>query len=294
MVGNAGTVTGSSGTTNVAGGGSGGTPTLPEAGTNAGGAGAGGETAAGAGGTAQGGSGGESAGGTAGTGGAGMAYEGPFTCTEYIGAYLSMEWWNRGFEDKLDAEGVTGASDDTWQLKWHHHGHVNEWNNPDSPFWLDEGDPNNDEQGAPIQSPCAQNSTAPDRVIMLAIDWDMLTEAEWLTALNKLIETTKLKRPSAKRIELMPLIRCPDNQMCNPNADYGEGAGFVAGRQDCYILPEQDAAMAQALASHADIAAAGPVLEATMCNPSHDGAHLTGDDNEIVAQSMADYAAAHP
>lgn len=203
-----------------------------------------------------------------------------------------MEWYNgHNFEDKLMAE---GGDPDKWQLKWHHHGHVNEWNNPDSPFWANEGDPNNDASGSPIGSPCAEGSDAPDRIVILTIDWDMLTEEEWLPAVNKLIETIQLKRPNAKRIDLMPLMRCPDNQMCNPNADYGPGAGTSAGRQDCYIIPEQDSAFEKAIAAHSNIAAWGPVLEATQCNPSHDGAHLTGDDNELQAQLVAEFYAAQP
>ena len=86
---------------------------------------------------------------------------GPFTCTQYIGAYLSMEWWNQGFQQQ------PGIEDAKWQLKWHHHGTIGNWADPNSPFWSDEGDPQDDSKGAPIQSACTTNSKTPDRIVML-------------------------------------------------------------------------------------------------------------------------------
>jgi hypothetical protein len=288
-IGNAGAQTGSSGASSGgAAGSTGGSTTLPEAGTNAGGAGAGGDTSTGGGGAAQGGSGGESTAGAAGAGGAAStAPEGPFTCTEFIGAYMSMEWWNKGFEDKLMA---AGGDPNKWQLKWHHHGYVNTWGDVNSVFWENEGDPMDDSKGAPIQSACTTGSDAPDRIIFFAIDWEMLTEEDWLAALNNAIATIQIKRPNAKRIDVMPLVRCKDNMMCNDNAMYGPGANDSAGPQDCYVPPYVDSAMLLSVAANSSIAAMGLVTEGTTC--SGDGAHLTGDDNEVLAQQLADFYAA--
>ena len=177
-----------SGGSNAAVSGSGGASS--NAGTTATGTGGGGQATAG-------GSGGTSAGGTAG----GPLPEGPFGCTMYMGAYLTMEWWNTGlFEGTGDAAKVNS---DNWELKWHHHAHVSEWRKADSPFWLNEGNPMDDAQGAPIQSPCKATPEQPDRVVFLAIDWELLTEADWISGLNDCVTNIKAKIPSAKRVDIV-------------------------------------------------------------------------------------------
>jgi hypothetical protein len=65
----------------------------------------------------------------------------------------------------------------------------------------------------------------------------------------------------------MTLIRCPNNMMCNPGADYGPGANDSAGLQDCYVPP---------------------------CNPTHDGAHMTGEGNQQAASDIAAFYSAQP
>ncbi len=221
-------------------------------------------------------------GGLAGSGG--EASKGPFTCTEYIGAYLTMEWWGQGFENIVD--------NTKWQLKWHHHGHVLEWGNPNSPFWSDTGDPMNDASGAPITSACAQNTHAPDRVVLLTLSWEILTEQGWIDALNSDVATIKLKYPSVKWIDLMPMVRCPDNKMCNPKENYGPGADTDVGRQDCYVPPYEDSALQKVVAAHSDSVGMGPVLMAKMCN--NNGAHLTGSDNKLESDEIGAFYKALP
>lgn len=250
------------------------------AGTSAGGGTAGTAPSAGTGGSATAGSGG-SAGAASGT-----PPQGPFSCTTYIGAYLSMEWWNAGFEGKVDNA--------KWQLKWHHHGHITEWRKADSPFWGDTGDPNNDEQGSPIQSACASNSSTPDRIVFLAIDWELETEADWIAGLNESIANIKAKYPSAKRVDVMTLVRCPNNMMCNPGADYGPGANDSASRQDCYVPPYVDSAIQKVIAASPAYVALGPQPQMAMCNPSHDGAHMTGEGNQQAATDIAAFYSAQP
>jgi hypothetical protein len=205
----------------------------------------------------------------------------------YMGAYLTMEWWNTGqFEGK--SGDVARVNGDNWELKWHHHAHITEWRKADSPFWLNEGNPMDDAQGAPIQSPCTTNPDKPDRVVFLAIDWELLTEADWIAGLDDCATNIKAKIPSAKRVDIVTLVRCPDNMMCNPNADYGPGANDSAPRQDCYVPDYVDSAIAKVIAAQPGYLTSGPKLEMAMCNPSHDGAHMTGDGNQ---QAAKDYAA---
>jgi hypothetical protein len=213
------------------------------------------------------------------------AAKGPYTCTEYLGAYLTMEWWGQGFEQIVDNA--------KWQLKWHHHGHVLEWGNPDSPFWADTGDPMNDASGAPISSACTTNTHAVDRVVLLALSWELLDEKSWMDALEADIKTIRLKRPTAKWIDIVPMVRCPMNKHCNPNANYGPGADTDVGRQDCYVPPYEDSAMQKVVQAHAgDGVGLGPILEATMCN--NNGAHLTSADNKLEAQEYGAFYKAIP
>jgi hypothetical protein len=206
----------------------------------------------------------------------------------YIGAYLSMEWWNAGYETK-------GVDKDKWELKWHHHGHITEWAKPDSPFWANTGDPNNDAQGSPIQSACTANSTAPDRVVFLAITWALTNKEAWVKDIKASIANIKAKFPSVKRVDLMTMIRCPMNKQCNPNQMYGiADSDTNAQHQDCQVPQYADDAIAQVIADDPGFVALGPQFEMTMCNPSHDGAHMTGTDNGIAAQKIADFYKARP
>ncbi len=211
---------------------------------------------------------------------------GPFACTMYLGLLTTNEWYSQGFED-----GVDGTK---WELKYHHYGYVNTWADPNSPFWGETGDSFALDQGSEIQSPCAANSLQPDRMVFAALDWEMLTKEEWVTALEAALVTFKAKYPSLTRIDIMTLIRCPDNTMCNPNADYGPGANGSAGRQDCYIPPYEDEAIAQVAANHPDLVGVGPVIEAIACREPVDGAHLSGEANQQAAIDVAAYYAQHP
>jgi hypothetical protein len=215
----------------------------------------------------------------------GELVKGPFACTTYIGSVLTTEWWGQGFEKIVDNA--------KWQLKWHHHGYIQAWGDPQSPFWGDTGDPNDPNGGSPIQSPCAQGSQAPDRVVFLAIDWELLKEQDWIDWLEKDLVAIKLKYPSVKWIDIMPTPRCPQNMMCNPHAKPGPGANDGAGPEDCYIAPYIDSAIAKVVAAHADSVGLGPVVMATMCNGGY-GAHLTPADNKLVATAIGNFYQALP
>jgi len=194
-----------------------------------------------------------------------------FACSQVLGLLTSNEWYSQGFE----MDGVDPAK---WQIKYQHYGYVREWANPDSTFW-----------NAPISSACKEGSTAPDRVVFAALDWEMLTEAEWVTALTSAVNTIKLKYPGLRWIDLMTLIRCPNNSMCNPNAKYGPGANTSAPIQDCYVPPYEDSAIAKVAAAHPDFVGVGPVVEASACRMPVDGAHLSQASNAKAAQDVANY-----
>jgi hypothetical protein len=210
-----------------------------------------------------------------------------FACTMYLGLLTTNEWYSQGFE----MGGVDGTK---WELKYHHYGYVRTWADPNSPFWGETGDSFTLNQGSTIQSPCASNPLAPDRMVFAALDWEMGTKDEWVAALESALVTFKAKYPSLKWVDLMTLIRCPSNKMCNPNAMYGAGANGSAGRQDCYIPDYEDAAIAEVAAKHPDFVGVGPKVEANACRNPVDGAHLSADTNKQAAKDVAMYYAMHP
>lgn len=261
-------------------GGTGGMPDMGAAGDGAGGALAGGGGAAG----------GQGVGGQ-GVGGQGMTEEPTdFTCTQVTGALLTGEWYQGGdFEPKLEA---LGGDPDKWELKNNHFGTIEKWSNPtEGPIQTNDGD--SYYWGKEPSSPCAMNSNNPDRVIFTAISWEYVTEEEWTTALQAVVQNIKDKYSNIRWIELTSQARCPNNMMCNDNAVQGPGSNGSAPLQDCYVWPAQDAAMA-AVAAADPIVGLTPQFEAEECRPEGiDGAHL-GSANGAVAQSIAEWYAAHP
>jgi hypothetical protein len=213
---------------------------------------------------------------------------GPFTCTEVIGLGITNEWWSAGF--------LTDGVDPTkFEIKWHHQGYVQSWANSNSPFWLNQGDPQNNAEGAPIQSPCARGSTTPDRILFVAVDFDIVTEDAWVTALNGVVAAIKTKyAPTLKRLELTTLIRCPNDKMCNPSANYGPGANIDVPREDCYVPPYWDSAIGKVIAAQPDLVGLGPEPQATMCLTPVNGPHLSAASNAAAAKAMAAYYVQHP
>jgi hypothetical protein len=256
------------------------------AGSSSGGITTGGVATGGAGGAP---GGGAATGGSGGGGGGGGAVNKPsnFSCTMYLGLLTTNEWYSKGFE-------MAGVDGTKWELKYHHFGYVRTWGDPASPFWGETGNSFDLDQGSQIQSPCAANSLTPDRMVFAALDWEMETKEAWVAALEMALVTFKGKYPSLKWIDLMTLIRCPGNKMCNPNADYGPGANPVAGRQDCYIPPFEDEAIAQVAAAHPDYVGVGPKVEANHCRMPIDGAHLNDDTNQQAAKDVAAYYMKNP
>jgi hypothetical protein len=233
------------------------------------------------------------AGGSAGAGGTSvgdggtLTNAGPYTCTEFLGLLTTNEWYSKGFEN----DGVDGTK---YQIKYHHFGYVAVWADPNSPDWGPTGDSVTEGQGSPIVSACAQNSATPDRVVFAALDWEMVTQDAWVTALTAAIKTIKAKYPGVKHIDVMSEIRCPMNKMCNPNEKYGPGANTGAEHEDCYVPPYQDAAYAQVAKDMPDLVGVGPVIYATMCKDPVDGTHLSDASNTQAAKDIAAYYKLHP
>jgi hypothetical protein len=167
---------------------------------------------------------------------------------------------------------------DHWQGTFVHYGYVDIWADPMG-YTYDEG----------LSSNCVEGSDAPERLLFQAVSWELTDQAAWETQLEGALATITAKYPSAVRIDLMPLIRCPDNGYCHddePPLDYQPGYNHDATKQDCHIPDFVDAAFAAVAANHPGLVALTPKFEAHNCAPNIDGIHL-GPENGPVAMDIA-------
>jgi len=210
---------------------------------------------------------------------------GPFACTEVMGLMTTGEWFKAGF---LDALGPDLAP--KWGGRFAHYGYVYEYANPESYVWTPTpvGGVNN------VQiAKCAVGSDAPDRVVYQAWSWQLTTEREWVDNLTAAIKTIRAKRPSVKRIDLMTIVRSPQNGWCHTTTPplrppLGPGTDHDATLQDSHVPDYVDSAFAKVAAANSDIVSVAPRFEAHGCADHIDGIHL-GAGNALVAKDIAAY-----
>jgi len=195
----------------------------------------------------------------------GRANASQFVCSQVTGLTLTREWYEAGFEQ------APGIADDRWQLKARQSGYITEWSNPDSGFWNHQP-----------QSPCANGSTSPDRVVLTVLSWRppcCTTEAEWEGQVAKAVATLQSKYAGLKRIDLMTVVRGPRNQGCPAPPATDE---YIA------MPKEFDAALAGVAARFPGLVFVGPKVEAPSCASFVGGGpHLTKEGNAAVAKAIA-------
>jgi hypothetical protein len=194
----------------------------------------------------------------------------------------SGEWWDAGFLDGLGADLRT-----KWEGRFAHYGYVYEYAKPDGYVWstVNVGGTNS----VRLSAPCAQNGSMPDRVVYQAWTWELTTEEAWITSLEASLATIRAKRPSAKRIDLMTIIRCPMNLWCRADKPpLGPNTDRDATKQDCHVPDYVDSAFAKVAAAHPDLVSIAPKFEAHACSQSIDGIHLH-EQNPPVAADIAAY-----
>lgn len=174
-----------------------------------------------------------------------------FACTQVMGVSVTGDWFNAGFE--------SGNDDERWQAKWRKHAFVDLWANPDDELWA-----------VPLTSPCTKNSDKPDRVIFTGVNWKFTTTAEWVDALTKVVKNIKAKYPGVKRIELLTMLRGPDNKTC--------------GSPMTVVNPEVDEAVAKVVKAFPRLVRAAPKFYAPSCEVfTKGGPHFTDDGMAKVA-----------
>jgi hypothetical protein len=195
-----------------------------------------------------------------------------FTCNQVLGFTLSSEWYNAGFER------AAGITDSRWQQKFRDHGYITEWANPSSLFWG-----NDAANGAIISSACTQNTLSPDHVVLNILSWTITTQQEWATDITAAVNNLKVKYPNLRRVDLMTIIRGPNDALCPTPPATGE---------TIVISQTLDDAMAQVAAQFPNFVFVAPKFEAPNCGVFNGGGpHLTTAGNTTMAPVIAAYLA---
>lgn len=179
----------------------------------------------------------------------------PFECTVVLGLKVTEEWFGAGFEQAV--------GDGHWQAVLRPHTFVEQWANPQDPVWSQ----------APL-SPCEQRSGDPDRVVFFAADWNYKNESEWITGLTAAVNAIRFKYRGARAIELLPMVRGPNNASC--------------GDPKSVVQPFVDQAIDQIVAQFSGLVRSGPKFEVSSCASFEKGGpHFTAEGRIEVAKLIA-------
>jgi len=175
-----------------------------------------------------------------------------FECTQIMGVSVTGDWFGAGFEDGIDGG--------RWQSLWRQHAFLDLWADPQSDLWA----------MAP-QSPCAQRSTNPDRVIFTGVQWEFKTRQAWQEGFAAVVANIRKKYPGVKRIDLLTMLRGPGNRTC--------------GSEMTVVAAYVDEAVAAVAASLPGLVVAGPKVEVESCEVfTKGGPHFTDPGMATVAQ----------
>jgi hypothetical protein len=207
-------------------------------------------------------SGGGASGGGASGGAASVLTSKDFACSELIGLWVASQWWD-SFEK--------GVPNDQWQFAFQHHGYLEMFADPASPYWANA-----------VSSKCTASAATPDRVIFLPFSLSLMTLDEWLMNLKQVVETMKGKFPGVKRIELMTTLRSPGNMPCANDTD-----------PNTVVAPYVDQAIQMVADASGGLVTVGPKIELTSCAWWAGGTDLTGAGNTGVGQLLSAYYQTH-
>lgn len=181
-----------------------------------------------------------------------------------MGGKLTYEWFSAGFEN--------GVDNTRWQIKWKDDAFVQEWAKPQSTFW-----------STPVESACARNTTAPDRVVYMVFSWSVKAQSDWRMYLTQAITNFKSKYTNLRRIDLVNQIHGPNNMLC-PTPP--------AANETIVISAELQAAMAEVATAFPGLVFISPKFEARSCADFQGGGpHLTSAGNMAAARLIAEYFA---
>jgi rhamnogalacturonyl hydrolase YesR len=188
---------------------------------------------------------------------------GGYKCNMIVGGKLSTEWYAAGFENIVD--------DSRWQVIGKSEAYTNVWADPTNAYW----------STAPT-SPCTDSSDNPDRIIFIAFNWVYTNVIQFQFDLESIVANIQTKYPNVKRIDLMTMIRSPNNQTC----------GHVTGQD--WVQPFVDEAIANVVAApHTVEVTAAPKFYVPNCSAFDPKTtpHFTADGNTAMANIIGSYYA---
>jgi hypothetical protein len=184
-----------------------------------------------------------------------------FVCTQVMGVSVTGDWFGAGFEDGIDGS--------RWQALWRSHAFVELWADPASDLW-----------SMKPESPCAQRSDNPDRVIFTGVNWEYKTREAWEEKLAAVVETIRKKYPGVRRIDLLTMLRAPGNRTC--------------GSEMTVVEPYVDEAVAAVVTRFPGLVFAGPKVTAESCEVfTKGGPHFTDAGMAMVARLYKERLGAH-
>lgn len=188
-----------------------------------------------------------------------------FVCNVVLGVSVTHDWFTAGFEDGVDNARWEAVAPTTPEVAF-------------IQFW---GDPNNMLWTLSKTSPCAQRAENPDRVIFTGVNWQYTTAAEWVTAYEDAIATIQTKYPGVKQIDLMTMLRAPNNVSC--------------GSSETLVQPFIDGAIQTVVGRHPGLVRAAPKFFAPSCSVfTGGGPHYTADGAKAVAKVYSHYYGSEP
>jgi hypothetical protein len=208
------------------------------------------------------------------------AAAGPFTCNLVLGLFTTSQWFNGTNPGGATKDFLMDGVDTTkWESKTLKYSYIEKWIPANSTNW-----------NLTTNNPCAVNSTMPDRVVFVGFSPGTTandqTQAGWVTLLNQMIATIRMKYPSVKQIDMLTMGRAPNNMLCANNNDVWT------------VVPAyEDAAYAAvAAASTSFPVVVGPKYFVPDCNSyefANDTDYTIAGSNAISLQ-LATYYMAHP
>jgi hypothetical protein len=189
-------------------------------------------------------------------------------CTQFLGVSITYDWFTNGFDTApLDTTRFQLKGVDTPGQSY-----IENFTDPNDPVW-----------SAPVVSPCAASSDNPDRIVYVGVEWNFTTAAQWTTAFDGVIATFKSKYSNLKRVDIMTMLRAPNNMIC-PN-----------GVSQQVVAPFLDQAIQMEAQSTPTFVGAAPAFYVPDCSdflPNSE--HLQPADYGAVAAVIRSYYASEP
>jgi hypothetical protein len=121
-----------------------------------------------------------------------------FSCTIVLGVSVTYDWFTSGFETYVDDARWEAMAPSQPLMAF-----IEVWADPNGAVWK-----------LPKISPCASNAATPDRVIFTGVNWQYTTAAQWVSQLDAVVKVLQMKFPGVKEIDLMTMLRAPNNMSC--------------------------------------------------------------------------------